>query len=1267
MCHLRCTIGEGGAEPLLEHVRTYHVSTKVSADGAQRVRGMLEICGCGTWVESGRECGNCGGSSGARRAVRAGDVVPKKETQLRPAVPRAEQRRARVAREAAIADFGIVGDKAWIERLRVEDLRPVAEELEKWSGSETTVHIPRSLRPEIAEMVGALLNGMVDGSEAASLMLRCFAKLILHQAEIRDKTACSVIRKRLAMLRQNRIGELVTNARSERLRVRKSAGKRDVNGSKRDLGKVKEMAREGALSKAVRRLRGMEVMRYPDDELLRWARTLIPGTTVDERDLGARIPSEAERRGWRQVRTCAAKIGELEKEDEEGEAGVAGGQGGDRDDETDRKTVKVIPKTNAYAEGVRFQQLSAPGPSGLRPEHLKELATATRARSRQVFARAMSRFVAAGISGRLPEVARWITDSAVTFVRKPGAADGAAPRPLRVGEVLRRWIAKRIVVAERDMMRKLFARRRQFGVACPGGAEILLHHRMMTCGGADGSVGDWDVDLKNCYGNLYWGAIDVSVQKHIPGALPWTRWLHGAGSRVILPGGVVHESDRGAEQGDPLGGAYAAAVIIDVCEEAESRVSTLKIALGSRAYTSERMCEAFGHVWTETAREGSDGRKAVVATRRAEVERKLTEVGAWPQWNSSGRAGEMERRSNVLRLMDVWYIDDGHVRADLVDGDMWLMAFDAAGSGVGIIRSDTKSLFAAPSADTPTPPYTHAMCQRREQGAAVKYLGVEIGREDGQFGEKVAEMQELHQRIGEIDDPALELLLKSRCADVSKVMHLLRAVGPVTGEDGDGRLTTDRLSEMDKVMAAALTGIVRMEPTEEAIQQASWSVGLGGLGFRPGTRIALPAHVASIVEARPMVEWLSESVEERGLPVVRRIHDVVTRVRDKIRNATENGATEAAMVDWIKKADERVSKRASEVLGIQMEEDDGGREGGARGTERQGEGEDPGGGGGGRKLQHDLVQALEREQFDRVVESLAEVDGDGARIRRARLIDLANRETKHGWLEAVNRAQGPVLLPQQYITAVRLRLGLAVTKYAGSAECAECGREKEDHEIGNHALCCAKGRSVQGHNKIRDILADLARVSDGGTSTEEGERVIGQDGREQRLRPADVLTNASPFGGVGSAALDIGICCPHTAAAIARRGGDVLEEYKETKMRKNDAAAKQLGWTYKPMTISCYGRPHSDTVRAVRQLASAAARRYGEENVKRIEDSWWKKCSTLLAERAANMVMKCSPSIPLPRVLGGRADGDEDEIIKEGGGGEVDVDKVVTENDLLLQ
>ena len=62
------------------------------------------------------------------------------------------------------------------------------------------------------------------------------------------------------------------------------------------------------------------------------------------------------------------------------------------------------------------------------------------------------------------------------------------------------------------------------------------------------------------------------------------------------------------------------------------------------------------------------------------------------------------------------------------------------------------------------------------------------------------------------------------------------------------------------------------------------------------------------------------------------------------------------------------------------------------------------------------------------------------------------------------------------------------------------------------------------------------------------------------------------------------------------------------------------------------------------------------EDVSRIEERWWKNCSTMLAERAANMVLRCSPTIRLPRALGGGMDSDEDDGGWKDGGVETEVD-----------
>ena len=94
------------------------------------------------------------------------------------------------------------------------------------------------------------------------------------------------------------------------------------------------------------------------------------------------------------------------------------------------------------SEGVRFKALLAPGLSGDRPEHLRELFDCGNKRAARVFANSVSEFVDAAIRGKLVEEARFIFDSRLVFLKKKR---GNVPRPIRVGELWRRVVAKRLL------------------------------------------------------------------------------------------------------------------------------------------------------------------------------------------------------------------------------------------------------------------------------------------------------------------------------------------------------------------------------------------------------------------------------------------------------------------------------------------------------------------------------------------------------------------------------------------------------------------------------------------------------------------------------------------------------------------------------------------------------------------------------------------------------------------------------------------------------
>ena len=132
-------------------------------------------------------------------------------------------------------------------------------------------------------------------------------------------------------------------------------------------------------------------------------------------------------------------------------------------------------------------------------------------------------------------------------------------------------------------------------------------------------------------------------------------------------------------------------------------------------------------------------------------------------------------------------------------------------------------------------------------------------------------------------------------------------------------MAPESLEQMDGVMTAAVTGIVRMDATDEAAQQAAWNVRFGGLGLRPGSLLALPAHMASMVEARPMVEWMAETATRRGIQVMRRIADVMGEAQDVLVGGPKAETLTARLMKSIDVTDEAALERAAQTLGQEVE------------------------------------------------------------------------------------------------------------------------------------------------------------------------------------------------------------------------------------------------------------------------------------------------------------------------------------------------------------
>ena len=92
-----------------------------------------------------------------------------------------------------------------------------------------------------------------------------------------------------------------------------------------------------------------------------------------------------------------------------------------------------------------------------------------------------------------------------------------------------------------------------------------------------------------------------------------------------------------------------------------------------------------------------------------------------------------------------------------------------------------------------------------------------------------------------------------------------------------------------------------------------------------------------------------------------------------------------------------------------------------------------------------------------------------------RVNELRDNSVSHEWLWAIGRDAPGELPADEFITAVRLRLG--ADHADESVPCRSCGRALLCPKA-YHALCCACGPSTRGHNEVRDVLLDYTMLAD---------------------------------------------------------------------------------------------------------------------------------------------------------------------------------------------
>ena len=812
--------------------------------------------------------------------------------------------------------------------------------------------------------------------------------------------------------------------------------------------------------------------------------------------------------------------------------------------------------------GVRFGPLSGPGPSGTRPEHLRDMLACGRRRSVNRLFAALRTTEALAEAGRLPDVWAVILRTRLVFLRK---RHGTKPRPVRIGEVWRRVIAKNKLSKAAAPIRRAMLRAQQFAVLMPGGAEPLIHVRrcFREALTQDASLGIWcevDVDVVNAFPSMEWSAVDSAIREEVPQLAHWSEWCHRE-SPIILPDGSEHVADRGAEQGDPEASVQCGAVI-------------------------------------------------AVARQR-------------------GRASRMQAvEPGPSYVFDAWFADDGqaYVRPDKVDG--YLQALDAELAKAGCTRgegADVKSsvtLIGHPDVigsldGSWLTPYIERTCKVRAPNSSIEVLGSVVGTAAAvisQFDERVQATGAIHTAIEQLCDPAIELTLGRSCADVARVTHLLRTSGDIIVEGPVG--------EHDLMQQAFVERVLGGDLGSTALSQAALGLRAGGLGSRTAADSAIAAFVASRLEAAPLVAHLLQGMQDEGLPAeaVRAVYDSqLAAARLKLAESLSPERRErlsTTLDDGTRAAQERFDAMLNGRDISASTDENGGVSGLPRGGVVDEAGTDDPEHARTRsvpRLQRQIAAIIDNQ---RAAVFIASAQGDGRYHDMRRLQDLSDESVSHDWLWSLAPTSRHTLEPDVYVDAVRLRLGAA---QSSAEQCRVCGRRCVVD--GAHALCCAPGPSTKGHNEARDCVLALARRGDPHAESE----VLGLLPAAPGARPADVLTHAA--GGTGLVALDIGIASPDSQAAIA--AGDGLEAMRKRKERvyaEHAEGMRQSGLAYAPLPWSCWGREHASTTAMLETLCRRAARRRGESNWRAVLRDFRADMGAVLARRASAMWRQCALS-----------------------------------------